>query len=804
MVWRSKVVGGVLAPILLLQGEVQAQTLAQPSQEPSAQPAVPQAQAAARPTPQGLPPSPTAQFPDALPAITVQAQKPVRTTAPAASAGSAPVVVQAAAPTPPPVTPPPADVAASSNPNARGDIGYNATRATSVTRTDTPLRNVPQSVSVVTDAQIRDQALQSISDVTRYVPGVQIHQGEGNRDQISIRGQNASTADFFVNGVRDDAQIFRDLYNSARIEILKGPAALIFGRGGAGGVVNRVTKRADFNAIREVTAEYGSFDHVRSTFDVGQAVNPFVAFRVAGMTESSGSYRDQVDLGRWAINPTLAFKPVDGTKIIIGYEHAEDRRSSDRGIPSYKPVGALYGLPSPADRSTFFGNPRDGFSRANVDSLFATMEHKTDFGLTIRNHTAWANYDKMYQNIYAGGPYNLATGLVPIVAYNNINDRQNLFNQTDLTYKFDAGWIKHTVLAGMELGKQSSDNFRRSGVFDPGTGDCVSFGIGNSLPRGTCFVNFASPTISSPSVSFSTPTAKNHIDLNVRSLYIQDQIEITKNLEVIAGVRNEQFDLNYTNQLPPTPAVPAALSRSDNLTSPRLGVVLKPTDYFSLYGSYGVSYLPASGDQFSSVATATVNLDPEKYVNREIGIKWDLTKALSLTAATYKVDRDNVRYANPDGTFIQTGRSQVKGGEVALTGYVTNAWQVSAGYARNFGELTSATSPTLLADTPLALLPRDTFSLWNRYQFTPTWGAGVGVVYHSDMFAALQPLSNRVQLPGFTTVDAALYWKMTQNIDAQLNVMNVFDRRYILTADGNDNLTPAAPRSAILSIRSKF
>ena len=674
----------------------------------------------------------------------------------------------------------------------------------SATKTDTPLRDVPQSVSVVTDKQIKDQGFQSIGDVTRYVPGIQIHQGEGNRDQISIRGQVASTADFFVNGVRDDAQVFRDLYNADRVEVLKGASALIFGRGGAGGIVNRVTKQADFATIREATVEYGAYDHKRATADVGQALNPFATFRVTAMREDSGSFRDQVSLDRWAVNPTFAFKPADNTKVVVGYEHAQDGRTSDRGIPSYRPPGSRYGLPSPTERSTFFGNPNGGFVHAKVDSLFATVEHKTDFGLTIRNHTSWANYDKMYQNIYAGGPLDLTTGLVPIVAYNNINNRENLFNQTDVTYKFDAGWTKHTLLAGIEFGQQKSYNFRNSGTFDAGAGDCVAFGVGNSLPRGTCFAQFANPTITSPNVSFVTPTVKNHVEVDVRSVYVQDQIQLTRYLELVAGVRNESFNLKYANLLPSTPAAPASLAHSDNLISPRVGLILKPTETLSLYGSTSVSYLPASGDQFSSVATATVNLDPEKYTNYEVGAKWDVTKALAFTAALYKTDRENVRFANPDGTFIQTGQSRVRGGELAMTGYISRDWQISVGYSRNFGELTSATSPTLVAGTPLPNLPRDTFSLWNRYQFLPDWGAGIGIVHHTPMFAALQPVTNLVRLPAFTTVDAALYWKIMPNLNAQLNVTNIFNAKYIQSADSNDNLTPGAPTSVTLSITSRF
>ena len=249
-------------------------------------------------------------------------------------------------------------------------------------------------------------------------------------------------------------------------------------------------------------------------------------------------------------------------------------------------------------------------------------------------------------------------------------------------------------------------------------GQCAALGPGNGLPNGTCFVPFANANIFSPTVSFVTPQTKNHTEVNVQSFYIQDQIQITRYLELIAGVRHETFDLTYENLLPPTPAAPATLGRTDRLVSPRAGVILKPTDYFSIYGTYSVSYLPASGDQFASVAANTVNLEPEKYTNYEVGVKWDVTKALAFTAATYRVDRENVRFAQANGTFVQTGESRVEGHEITLTGYVTNRWQVSGGWSHNHGELTSATSPTLVAGTPLPLLPSDTVSLWNRYQIT--------------------------------------------------------------------------------------
>lgn len=691
-------------------------------------------------------------------------------------------------------------------PDAQGDIGYRATRSSSSTKTDTPLRNVPQSISVVTDKQIRDQASQSIGDVVKYVPGIEVHQGEGNRDQVSIRGQVASSADFFVNGVRDDAQIFRDLYNTERLEILKGPAALAFGRGGAGGVINRVTKQADWENRNEATVEFGSFDHKRVTTDFDRAITPGFAARITSMYEDSGSYRDHVDLERWGVNPTFAFKPWERTTVTLDYEHFEDHRTADRGIPSERPSGFKGTVgPSPASASTFFGNPDDSFANAVVDRTSATIEHTTDFGLKVRNVTQYTNYDKMYQNIYPGGAFDPTTGLVPLLAYNNINNRENLFNQTDFIYKFSDGWTRHTLLAGAEFGLQNSYNFRHSGEFDisNGNGGCVGFGTGNSLANGTCFVPFANPTIFSPPVSFSTPTTHNRVTANVESFYIQDQWEIGRYLEVVGGVRHDSFGNSVTNLLPGT-SQPGTFNQDDNFYSPRAGIIVKPTDNLSLYVSYSETYLPASGDQFGSVTNQTKDLEPEKYVNKEVGLKWDITPALAFTTAFYQVDRTNVRFAQEDGNFIQTGKSEVQGMEVTLTGYITDRWQVAAGYGHQTGELTSATSDVLPAGTPLPLLPSDTISLWNRYQVTRDWAAGLGVVHHTDFYASLQPTTNLVKLPAYTTVDAALYYQINDNVRAQLNVANLFNENYIVSAGSNDNLMPGATRTFYVTLTSSF
>src|SRR5262245_30674985 len=293
--------------------------------------------------------------------------------------------------------------------------GYRATRSSTATKTDTPLNEVPASVTVVPSGVMKDQAMQGMGDVFRYVPGVLMHQGEGNRDQIVIRG-NSTTADFYVDGVRDDAQVFRDLYNLERVEVLKGPAGMIFGRGGAGGLVNRVTKRPVFETIREASVTLGSYSQFRGTLDLGGKASDAAAWRLNAMYENSDGFRHGFHLERYAINPTATLKLSAQTSLTLGYEHLWDYRTADRGIPSSN------GAPYNTDRATFFGNPDQSHARNVVDGLYAVLDHDFGGGLTVRNTTRYTDYDKYYQNVYPGSAVN-AAGNLTISAYSNSNKR---------------------------------------------------------------------------------------------------------------------------------------------------------------------------------------------------------------------------------------------------------------------------------------------------------------------------------------------------------------------------------------------
>jgi catecholate siderophore receptor len=642
--------------------------------------------------------------------------------------------------------------------------GYLTTIA-SGTKSATLLRDLPQSVTVVSHELISDQLMMSIGDVVRYIPGINSHQGEGNRDQLVIRG-NTSTADFYVDGARDDVQYYRDLYNLDRVEALKGPNALLFGRGGAGGVINRVTKEAGYTPLRAVTLQWGGNNHKRFTADFNQPLNTMAAFRLNGVYEKSDSFRDQVSLERMGIAPALALAFTSKTKLTINYEHFRDNRVADRGIPSHA------GKPADVDVATYFGNPDDSPVHARVNLGAVTLQHFIG-SLDIRNRTFIGDYDKSYQN-YVPGAVSGNGERVSLSAYNNATRRRNIFNQTDLTLSLHSGPIGHELMAGMEVGRQLTDNFRNTGYFN------------NSAT--TVSVPLDSPTIGTAATfRQSASDADNHVQANPAALYVQDQIQLSRFVQVTAGIRFDYFDLKYHNN-----RSGGDLRRIDRLVSPRAGIVYKPVVPLSLYASYSVSYLPSSGDQFASLTLVTEQLKPEKFNNYELGAKWDLDRSLSVSAAVYRLDRINSRSTDPNDPtrIVQTGSQRTLGFEFGINGRITSAWGIAGGYAYQDAFISSANTAAPAGAT-VAQVPHHTFSLWNNYQFLKRLGGGLGIIHRSDMYAAID---NTVILPGYTRADAALYYSISERMRLQVNVENIAGTRYYANANSNSNISPGSPR----------
>jgi catecholate siderophore receptor len=652
-------------------------------------------------------------------------------------------------------------------------------RATrTATRTNTLLRDVPQSVTVITKDVISDQRMQGMADVARYLPGVTMGQGEGNRDQPTIRGNN-TTAGFFVDGSRDDVQYFRDLYNVERVEAVKGANALVFGRGVGGGALNRVTKTADWTPTRTLLVQGGSYGNRRTAIDLGQGVTSGLALRLNAMYENSDLYRDEVSLERYGINPTATLRLSPRTQLLTSYEHFKDDRTADRGVPSFAGAPLAVGAPR-----TFFGDPSQSRADARVDIATATLEHTTASGLTLRNRSVFADYGKFYQNVFPGAAVSAAGTTVALSAYNNATDRRNLLNESEITYPLTLGGITQTLLGGVAVGRQITDNFRNTGFF---TDTATTF-----------TVPVSDPTVAVPVRFHQSPTdADNHIAATSLSLYGQTQLVLTPQWQAILGARYERFDVRLDNA-----RTGQRLTRADDLISPRAGLLFKPVEAVTFYTSYSVSALPSSGDQFASLSASNETLEPEQFRNYEVGAKWDVLAGLSLAGAAYRLDRTNTSAPDPSdpSRLVQTGSQRTEGIELSVTGAVTPEWQVLGGYTNQRARVTSATTNAPLG-ARVPLVPRNSVALWNRYQLTPSLGLGLGVIYQDEMFAAID---DAVTLPSYTRFDAAAYYTVSPHLRLQANLENLFDRTYFATANGNNNITPGSPRALRVTALTSF
>jgi catecholate siderophore receptor len=647
----------------------------------------------------------------------------------------------------------------------------------SATKTTTPLRDVPQSISVVPAQLIADQRMQSMADVVRYMPGVGMAQGEGNRDTPILRG-NSSTGDFYVDGVRDDAQYFRDTYNVDHVEALKGPNAMIFGRGGAGGVINRVSRQAGWSPVKELDVQLGSWDNRRVTADLGAAANSRLAARVTALYEDSDSYRQEVGLERAGVNPTLAVSLGPNTLLRAGYEYFRDRRTADRGVPSAD------GRPVETDPSTFFGDAGNSNSRVDVNLASVVVEHHTGRGITLRSRTSIGIYDKFYQNIFPGA---VANGMVSLAGYNNSTDRRNVFNQTDAIITKQTGSIGHVIATGVEAGRQLTDNFRNTAYFTT---------LGRNVT--TTLVPLSSPTTSLP-VEFrqSVTDADNAGTATVAAVYAQDQIALSRHVQAVIGLRFDSFNVDFTNH-----RTGVTFTSHDGLLSPRAGLIVKPVVPLSVYASYSLAHVPRAGDQLSSLSLNNQALDPEAFRNYEVGAKWD-AGSIAYSVAAYRLDRGNVAIADPvdPARSILVDAQRMKGIEASVDGRIMARWTIAGGYAFQDGRITQSISATVPAGAVLAQVPRHSFSLWNKYDLTDRVGAGVGVIHRGDVFAAAD---NAVTLPAFTRVDAGVFWTVTRQVRAQVNVENLFDTNYFASAHNNANILPGSPRAVRVAMTTRF
>ena len=649
-----------------------------------------------------------------------------------------------------------------------------------------PILDVPQSVSVITDEEIKNQGFREIADIIRYSPGVNTSQGEGHRDAVVFRGVR-STADFYQDGVRDDVQYYRSLYNVEQLEILRGPNALLFGRGGTGGLINRVSKKA------EIGEAFGTFDFGADSFgaadlalDANFATSDTTAVRLNLHTDSLANHRDFYEGERYGINPTVKIVAGD-TTVDLSYEIADHERFIDRGIPTANntPVESL--------KDVVFGVKGLNLQTLEASILRANVAHDySDSGKFNMSFTS-SDFKKMYKNLYAAG-YTAADNTVKLDGYLDPTERQNMILNANVVNEFSNGSTSGTVLVGLEFVDTDNKNYRYNTFFNNRAG-------GDDEPTDQQIFNITRPLdISKTStgldstVDYTTDLkSSSESDITVTSFYLQGDIDFSDNWKMIIGGRLDNFDITVTDVKKSQDQ-----SRKDDMFSPRFGVIYKPVDNMSLYVSYSESFLPRSGEQYKKLDASGAALDPDVFKNTEIGYKYDINDALTFTAAIFDSESTRAEKDNDTGETNEIRGLEVEGVEIELSGDIDDQNNLTFGYTSLDGVTSKGTKQP-------RELPDQMLSLWYSYQANETFGFGLGVTHQGESF--IKDTSNGSTgpaLPDYTRVDFALFINASDNDVIRINIENLTDELYFPHSHSTHQASVGESLNARVSYTRRF
>ncbi|CDG84106.1 TonB-dependent receptor [Janthinobacterium agaricidamnosum] len=669
-----------------------------------------------------------------------------------------------------------------------GNDGYAARSSASGTKTEMALRDVPQTINVVPAAVIRDQHATSLQDIMKNIPGVGLSTGDGQRDQVFIRGFTA-IGDQFVDGFRDDALYFRDLSNVERLEVVKGPAAVLYGRGSSGGLVNRVTKKPGID-INDVSLSLASHAGKRGEIDFGRAGDA-ASWRLTGATEHADSYRDQQFLNRSALAPSVSLRVSADTKVLLQADYLEDRRLTDFGIPAYQ------GRPVDVDPATYYGaaNARDAdYSQSRVVSTSATVTHKIDSTLSLRNASRYYNYHLDRNNTNISGNVNQLAGTMTLAHAKLNRDEHGWFNQTELTQKLGLGDTSHDILYGIEFGRQSKD--------------ATSYAA-TTVKSNVSIFNPLLPLVDPAALGARSNTYGTY---RTNAAYVQDAISFNQEWKALAGLRYDSFK-QQSRLLNAAGTTTADLARTDTAYSPRAGLVWQPGVTQSYYASWSRSFQP-SGETLA-LAASNADLAPETTRNTEVGAKYDLWNGrANATVSLFRLERDNIKTTDPlTNAVLPVGTQRTDGLELTFNADLSGGWKMLAGYAYLDATITDSialdksvnlpgsniTSAIPVKGKRATLTSRNTANLWLSRDLGQGFTVGGGMNAIGSRFA--NP-GNSVVLPGYVTADAMAAYR-SGKYEIQLNLNNIGNAGYIVSGHGSSpNLSlPGAPRNAALTLR---
>jgi catecholate siderophore receptor len=693
-----------------------------------------------------------------------------------------------------------------------------------------PLLDTPQTITVISRQVIEDQGATTVRDALRNVPGLSIAAGEAGAqgDNLTIRGFTARN-DLYLDGMRDFGSYYRDPFYLEGIQVLKGPASILFGRGSTGGVVEQDSKMPKLDRFGSGTLTFGSDLTRRATVDVNEPVPELgqgAALRLNAMVHDSHvAGRDIARNDRFGLAPSLALGLGTPTRLTFSYLHFSEYDVPDYGLPwiNSAPAGSLTGLarPSPLSStgSNYYGFREGQFLRTNVDVGTVKLEHDINNSVTVSNQFRYANYQRAFGitepqlytaasangNGISGVPALIAPGtpLSSLIVSRNqlggISNETYLVNQLDLTARFRTFFADHTFRTGIEVSRETSDPIRRSTIA-PFSQTSLLFPYPADDYNARTFLS-----------SSTTTTAYT------QAVYALDTIKLNEQWELMGGLRFDRFDarfsqVTFANPVTGAGAGIANFDQVDTMVSWRGAIIYKPLPFGSVYFSAGTSFNPSA--EALSLSMATAALPPEESRTFELGTKWELLNGqLTVTGALFRTEKTNVREPNPLNPLfnILAGNALAEGAEIGISGRLTPAWQILAGYGYTYTAITQSpvTGPLSDLGRRLANAPMHTANLWTTYDL-PWWkmqiGGGLNVV--SSRFAASTPASVGGvgflrEAPGYWIISAMAKMPLSDRVDLQLNLTNLTDNRFYDLLHPS-HVIPGAGRTALLSLTYKY
>ncbi len=679
-----------------------------------------------------------------------------------------------------------------------------------------PLRETPKSVTVITDQVIRDTGSLTLVDALRTTSGITFGAGEGGNpagDRPIIRGFNAES-DTFIDGLRDVGSQTREIFNVESIEVSKGPGSAYTGAGSTGGSLNLISKTAKQRDFGDASVTLGSDQTRRYTLDINRVLGDNVAGRLNLMKhEANVAGRDGVDVSRWGVAPTITFGFDTPTRATLSYYHLETDDMPDYGIPlTVATPGNPGRKPVSVDRDNFYGLESRDFRESTTDAGTIRLEHDLSESLTVSNTTriARTTLDYIVTNP-DDSRGNVTNGLVSRSAKNRNSDTQSWVNQTDLTARFDTGGIEHTLVTGVEVSDVGVHN--RSYVVTPGTsgntcspahlasGDCTS--LSNPSPKDAW------------TGSIARSAATTDTDTETLAAYVFDTLKFNEQWSLNMGLRYDDYETEQ--KAVSTAGVVTRPENKSHFWNYQLGLVFNPLPNGSIYAAWSTSSNPSGetgGEGSDALSANNEVLDPERNRNYEIGTKWDFfDERLGLTAALFRTEKTNARVTNASGFQESIGETQVDGLELGATGQITRNWQVFASYTYLDAELVKSGAANvgtraapvyvegLYDGNEVPSTPKYSFSFWNTYNLTQDLTIGGGATYVDSRFG---DTANNIEVPEYWRYDAMAAYRVSKNLDLQLNVQNLTDKRYFDQVYGSHYAHVAAGRTALLSTNFHF